>query len=55
MAAKPALIIRDIPEDLRRKLKILAAKQGRSMREVVINLIKKYVESNNTSTLTRRR
>lgn len=39
-----SIIIRKIPETLRRELKIQAAKEGRSMNEIILTLIKEYLE-----------
>ena len=39
-----AMIIRKIPEYLHRALKVQAAKEGRSMAEIIIGMIKLYVE-----------
>jgi plasmid stability protein len=35
------IIVRDIPEELHRKLKILAAQQGKSMNAVMLELMQK--------------
>jgi len=36
--------LHNIPETLRRELKIQAAKEGRSMNEIILTLIKEYLE-----------
>lgn len=41
---KSAIIIRNVPESVRRELKAKAAREGKSMQAVVIELIKKYVK-----------
>jgi len=38
-----AIIIRTVPESIRRKLKSRAASEGKSMQGVVLELIKKYI------------
>ena len=37
------IIIRNMPRELRQELKIQAAKEGRSMTEIIIELIKLYL------------
>ena len=39
-----SLIIRNVPESLRRELKAKAAQEGKSMQGVVVELITRYVE-----------
>jgi len=39
-----AIIIRNVPESVRRELKSRAAKEGKSMQGVVLELITRYVE-----------
>ena len=41
---KSAIIIRDMPDQLRRGLKAKAALEGKSMNCVIIELITQYVE-----------
>lgn len=41
---KSAIIIRNVPESVRRALKAKAALEGKSMQGVVLELITKYVE-----------
>ena len=38
------MIIRKIPGDLHRALKVQAAKEGRSMAAIIIEMIKSYLE-----------
>jgi plasmid stability protein len=38
-----AIIIRNVPESVRRELKARAAKEGKSMQAVIVGLIEKYV------------
>jgi plasmid stability protein len=38
-----AIIIRNVPESIRRELKARAAKEGKSMQAVIVGLIEKYV------------
>jgi predicted HicB family RNase H-like nuclease len=38
------LIIKKVPKSLRQELKIAAAKEGKSMQEIIIMLIKNYVK-----------
>lgn len=38
-----AIIIRNVPESVRRELKARAAREGKSMQEVVLELITRYV------------
>ena len=40
-----ALIIRNVPEDIRQKLKIKAAQENKSMQGIVLELITKYVDT----------
>jgi hypothetical protein len=39
-----AIIIRNVPESVRRELKARAAKEGKSMQAVIVGLIEKYVK-----------
>lgn len=38
-----AIMIRNVPESLRRELKAKAAKEGKSLQQVLVELIEKYV------------
>jgi len=38
------IILRNIPEQLRRRLKAMAAKEGKSMQGLVLELITRYVK-----------
>ena len=38
------IIIRNVPESIRRELKSKTAKEGKSMRGVILELITKYVQ-----------
>jgi len=40
-----AIIIRNVPESVRRELKARAAKEGKSMQAVLLELIEKYVKA----------
>ena len=40
---KSAIIIRNVPESLRRELKSIAAKTGKSMQGIILELITKFV------------
>jgi len=40
-----AIIIRNVPESVRRALKARAAKEGKSMQAVILGLIEKYVKA----------
>jgi len=40
-----AIIIRNVPESVRRELKAKAAKEGRSMQDVILGLITGYTEA----------
>ena len=40
-----ALIICNVPEDIRQKLKIKAAQENKSMQGIVLELITKYVDT----------
>ena len=44
MTGEKTMIFRNIPETLRRELKIQAAKEGRSMNEIILTLIREYLE-----------
>lgn len=40
-----SIIIRNVPESVRRELKAKAAKEGKSMQAVLLELIEKYVRA----------
>lgn len=42
---KSAIIIRNVPESVRRELKARAAREGKSMQGVILELITRYIES----------
>ena len=40
-----AIMIRNVPESLRRELKAKAASEGKSLQQVLVELIEKYVRA----------
>jgi plasmid stability protein len=42
------IIIRNVPEHLKRSLKVQAAKEGRSMAAIILDCVRAYLEARRT-------